>query len=757
MTPLLVTNETNLEKIQQEFSRAKSEILICSAWITSGMLKRVINTRIQEKIRQGKLSLRLIIRLGDPTDVKITDKGVFDLIEELGKNAQLRYHKKLHAKMFVADDTWAMIGSFNLTGGGFGDTDSPGTNPEAGFEFRDPAAISEVRRRFEEIWNAEDTKQIDGNLLGFVLSPSSSLEFFMLGIRDLPMNMFVQVKFAEEEYITGIIAGSEKHDLNYIESDFTNTDLRKRYELMDSFGKSDLGGIAKALTTLPHESRQLKVARVKVTNRITLKDGKLVEGGLTFSTVPPDVASEVYKAEKKILEQVFNREDFAPAVLHANPDIEVGFDPVELTTKHFSVFGSTGSGKSYFVKRLLSNELYQWFCLKQKGRIIIFDLHNEYREGKDMPAEFVKDPGRFETIDARQYKARLINDIDDLEEAVNLKFSRGEEKNNVANVLNQAVRGKWKNKQFIQALRKEALQVAAGPKVDLQKELTGLVGEVDKAFYQYLSELRDAASKIVDQELDEGTITIDDLKTKYGIKDKTDARSMYVHEKLKELYNTLSPKVRSTLRQQVIHKNIHKKIENYFESDIRVISEEIIETVEDAIKSNEITIEQLDLVKKMNKSKEYHINLAGINEEDIRHKLTASILTQIFNEKKENPKVLDTVFVIEEAHNFAPEGGGRNNPASRIIQKIAAEGRKFRLGLIVITQRPAYVSKVVLSQCSTQAIFRLININDLNQIREVVEGVGEAEINQLPHFETGQAIFAGVAIRQSVIVKGKAI
>ena len=42
-----------------------------------------------------------------------------------------------------------------------------------------------------------------------------------------------------------------------------------------------------------------------------------------------------------------------------------------------------------------------------------------------------------------------------------------------------------------------------------------------------------------------------------------------------------------------------------------------------------------------------------------------------------------------------------------------------------------------------------------HQIKEVVEGVSEAEVNLLPHFETGQAIFSGVGIRQPVIVKGK--
>ena len=99
--------------------------------------------------------------------------------------------------------------------------------------------------------------------------------------------------------------------------------------------------------------------------------------------------------------------------------------------------------------------------------------------------------------------------------------------------------------------------------------------------------------------------------------------------------------------------------------------------------------------------------------------------------------------MIEEAHNFAPEGGGRNNPAARVIQKIASEGRKFNLGLIVITQRPAQVSKGVLSQCSTQAIFRLINQNDLNQIKEVVEGSVKPRLTCCPSSRPARRYSAG--------------
>jgi hypothetical protein len=500
----LITNATNLDKLREQFSSAHQEILICSAWITSGTLKRVLTRTVQDKIKSGNLKLRVLIRLGEPMDVKITDPGVFGLIEELGVNASLRYHRKLHAKMFVTDESWAMVGSFNLTGGGFGDEEKPGTNPETGFEFTARNAVAEVRDRFEEIWNDPEVKTIDQNLLGFVLSPSTDREFWMVGIRDLPMNRFVQIKVMEDEFIIGKINQSQKHDFNYFEADLSAIELGKRFELMNAFGKEDLGGMAKALATQPGEQQILKVALVKVTNKVILKEGKLEGGGLTFSSIPPDVAAPVYSADKALLEMIFNYEGFAPANLFENREIEVGFDPVELTTKHFSIFGSTGSGKSYFVKRLLSNELYNWYCKVHKGRIIIFDPHDEYCEGKDMPAEFVWNRRKFETIEATEYKARLINDIEDLEEALNLKFNKREEKNEVERILNASVKNNLNNQEFIHKLKTAALQMAAGPNIDIEAESQILAAEVDDAFYQYLSELKDLASKIVDHEIATG-------------------------------------------------------------------------------------------------------------------------------------------------------------------------------------------------------------------------------------------------------------
>ena len=386
----LLTNDTNLDKLKLAIRQAESEILLCSGWITSGMLRRVIDKRTSARIKRGELTLRVIIRLGDPVDVKITDPGVFRILDELGPNASLRYHPKLHAKMYVVDSDWALVGSFNLTGGGFGSEEYPGGNPETGFEFTEPKAIKQVRQRFEELWNHEDVRSLSRSLMGFVVTPSEATQFWMLGIRDLPMNHFVQVQTAEGEFIIGKVVESQKQDLNYYNSNIAETEPSLRYDIMDAFGRSDSGGQAKAIARVPGENLQLKLARIKVTNKV-MRSAKGIE--LTQAGIPADVASEVHSADKDMLEEIFNCAGFSPAVLFANRDVEVGFDPGELTTKHFSVFGSTGSGKSYFVKQMLANNLHQWYCKKNKGRIIIFDPHDEYCEGKDLPVSLVRNSG----------------------------------------------------------------------------------------------------------------------------------------------------------------------------------------------------------------------------------------------------------------------------------------------------------------------------------------------------------------------------
>jgi len=128
------------------------------------------------------------------------------------------------------------------------------------------------------------------------------------------------------------------------------------------------------------------------------------------------------------------------------------------------------------------------------------------------------------------------------------------------------------------------------------------------------------------------------------------------------------------------------------------------------------------------------VNMRGV-EPDIQQLLVYKIIKDLFEARKAG-KIPAFLLVVEEAHNFCPERGfGGEVISSKILRTIASEGRKFGMGLTIISQRPARVDKNVLSQCTTQVFLRITNPNDLKSIIESVEGVTrgiESEIRRLP-------------------------
>jgi uncharacterized protein len=113
-----------------------------------------------------------------------------------------------------------------------------------------------------------------------------------------------------------------------------------------------------------------------------------------------------------------------------------------------------------------------------------------------------------------------------------------------------------------------------------------------------------------------------------------------------------------------------------------------------------------------------------------------------------------TLIVLEEAHNFAPRAvDGDYSPSRSIIRKIAREGRKFGVGLCIVSQRPNKLDSDVLSQCNTQIIMKIVNPADQDHIRQSVETVTEDIVKDLPSLGRGEAIIVGSAIRLPVPVR----
>jgi uncharacterized protein len=108
------------------------------------------------------------------------------------------------------------------------------------------------------------------------------------------------------------------------------------------------------------------------------------------------------------------------------------------------------------------------------------------------------------------------------------------------------------------------------------------------------------------------------------------------------------------------------------------------------------------------------------------------------------------VFVLlEEAHRYAP--AGQQVVSTNILKQILSEGRKFGVGIGLITQRPGKLDQDVLSQCMTQFIMRIVNPIDQQTIASSVEGAGRRLLDELPALTKGQVIVSGVAVNTPVL------
>ena len=108
---------------------------------------------------------------------------------------------------------------------------------------------------------------------------------------------------------------------------------------------------------------------------------------------------------------------------------------------------------------------------------------------------------------------------------------------------------------------------------------------------------------------------------------------------------------------------------------------------------------------------------------------------------KEQPLLI----VLEEAHNYLKSG--EDSISSRAVQSIAKEGRKYGVGLLLITQRPSELDETVLSQCGTIIALRMNNSKDRSHIRSAIQDELQTMVDLLPSLRTGEAIISGEGVK----------
>jgi len=144
------------------------------------------------------------------------------------------------------------------------------------------------------------------------------------------------------------------------------------------------------------------------------------------------------------------------------------------------------------------------------------------------------------------------------------------------------------------------------------------------------------------------------------------------------------------------------------------------------------------------------LDLSGLNDA-ISNYIAYKILTELYERANKGELKYPVFVVIEEAHRFIPKDS--STYAKDIIRKIAAEGRKFGIFLILITQRPYKIHQDALSQCNSQIILRIKNPEDQKAVKISAENLSEDLLGDLAGLNTGEAVILGEITKVPVMVK----
>ncbi len=143
------------------------------------------------------------------------------------------------------------------------------------------------------------------------------------------------------------------------------------------------------------------------------------------------------------------------------------------------------------------------------------------------------------------------------------------------------------------------------------------------------------------------------------------------------------------------------------------------------------------------------VDLSGVPNE-VAGTASAAIARTLFllkvwqtpSEREASPVLL----VCEEAHRYVPNvGAAQYEAAQEAVRRIAKEGRKYGLGLLLVSQRPSEVEATVLSQCNSWVVLRITNDADREHVRSILPDSMAGLTKMLSGLRRQEAIFVGQA------------
>lgn len=448
-----------------------------------------------------------------------------------------------------------------------------------------------------------------------------------------------------------------------------------------------------------------------------LRNGQFIRGGDSLAIPPKSVMPATINDIKKIYQGSLNEtESFCFSTLSSNPEVQVPVNGNKFFNKHIAIVGSTGSGKSHTLSSILQKAIStnSGFSLNN-SHIIIFDIHSEYRSA--FP------------------KANFI-DISNL--TLPYWLLKGEE-------LEDFFLDTEANDHNQRTVLKEAIVY------NRRMKFTGEESDKEKIHFDspLLFDLKDILQYVTNRN-NERKITNNDITWEDEAGEKFVFNDTNAHKLFKKLTSTGTAAAGN-----------NGKLINFINRLENKLNDKRLDFLLGQ-KSTDITFE--DTLKNLlgytdDKSNVTILDLSGVPFDVLS--ITVSLISRLIFEygyiykrlrclKDPDEKVNNDVpilLVYEEAHKYVPNSDlSKYKSSKQSIERIAKEGRKYGVTLLLASQRPSEISETIFSQCNNFIAMRLTNPVDKDYVKKLLPDTLGSLVDKMTSLKQGEALLIGESL-----------
>ena len=508
--------------------------------------------------------------------------------------------------------------------------------------------------------------------------------------------------------------------------------------------------------------------------------GEMVDEKFVFGVIKkPSFSSQVSLIDPSQIKKIIGVDHF-----QENEDLYIGKSPIyegipigvnidAFFNSHFAVFGSTGSGKSCSVARIIQNLFSKQNPIPYKASIFVFDAYGEYHQA------FSKLHEKVPEINFKAYTTNLdfsdsevlriplwLLGVDDIALLLDVEkhsqllivekalkyvnvFTRNDESvmKSKNDIISRAILDILSSGRQASQIRDQIISILSSYQTDALN--------LDTIIYQpgYSSPLKqclliDSSGKIRDMELvmnflegfltDDYELSLPDGSYMYTLKDLQDAFDFALISE--GVLNSGKIYDETNILKVRMHSLVSSDSSKYFEYPDYV--------------DKGTYIKRLLTAPNGNKAQIINFNINYIDDRLAKNitKIYSKLLFDYAKSMK-NRATLPFHIILEEAHRYVQNDNDKFLLGYNIFERITKEGRKYGVILGLISQRPSELSETSLSQCNNFLIFKMLHPTDVNYIKEMVPNITNEIVKRLRILQPGNCIAFGSAFKIPVLVR----